>query len=231
MRCEAHFTPHVTSEYRVSARIPPPFLPSLFLPAMPEPQPYHWALPFPQQRSEPAWGKSPIDAMLVAEYRSAQYTLGTQAIPPVASQVPAPMRTAAEDPVHTTLPVAQGLRIARPNRANFVQDVCEDFTFFYPSPIAHAPREAVHSAAGIVGPGVPEMLHGPLLGESVVRNPPVPAQGDMSFMDLPFSAEYIQDRKQKQAEFEMAAQSLYRTFFLRDCADVERCLIESQQED
>jgi hypothetical protein len=227
MRCEAHFTTHVTSESMLGARISPPFVRSLFLPAMSDPQPHDWMLPSPQQSSEPAWGESPIDALLVAAYRSAPDTLGTQAIPPITSQVPAPMRTTTKYPVHATLPVARGLQIPRSNQAS-VQNVRADFTFCYPQPVAHAPQEAVHSTVGIIEPGAPQpfLFHGLSPSASVVPDPPAPAWGDH-----PFSTEYAQDIQQRQFEFEMAPRSIYRTFFLRDRADVERRLIEPQRGD
>jgi hypothetical protein len=185
-QCEAHFTTHVTSVFGVSARISPPFVRSLFLPAMSKPQPYNWKVPLPQQPPEPMCGAPPFDVAHDAALQPAPHTLATQAIAPVTGQVPAPMMTTVKHPVHAELPIAQGLRIARPNRAN-VQDPREEFTFQIPSPNVHAPQVAADVAARIVEPSLskPFMFRGLSPSASVLHNPPTPVQQAWSGSNTP----------------------------------------------
>jgi hypothetical protein len=172
--------------FGVSAGISTPFVPSLFLPAMSKPQPYNWKMPFPQQTPQPMWGASPFNVAHDTAFQPVPHTLGTQAIPPVTGQAPAPMMTTVKYPVHAELPIAQGLRIARPNRAN-VQDPREEFTFQIPSPNVHAPQVAVHSTAGVVEPRLSEpfKFRGRSPNASVLHNPPPPVQQAWSGTNTP----------------------------------------------
>jgi hypothetical protein len=224
-QCEAHFTTHVMSVFGVSARISPPFVRSLFLPAVSKRQPYNWKMPLPQQPPEPMWGasESPFDVADPAAFQPAPQTLGTQAIPPVTGQVLAPMMTTAK---------YQGLRIARSNRPN-MQDPREEFTFQIPSPNVHAPQEAANVAARIVEPSLskPFMFRGLSPSASVLHSPPTPVQQAWSGSNTPSYAvghtAGIQGMEQSFGNDEQTMRLIDTSEpFLIDDANVEHHLIK-----